>query len=232
MRCPNCGGLNPDTASWCGQCFVKFDEPAPGVVELAELPKPPETADKPTDKPNRIDLADLQEAPVIYDRGFLRRQRELMGWQCHKCGSKNSMDRMDCATCGASLFESFGMETAPEPEPPPKNPSLAAGLSLVPGVGHLYLGRIGEGIARMVMAAWWLAAGLILFSAGTLRWLGVIFLAADLTLVGLTVVDGYRLAIERKSPQVFTPKLLLYSNVVLVGLLAVGGMFAAILVRR
>lgn len=217
MRCPNCGGLNPDNASWCGQCFVRFDEPAPRAVD-----KPPKS----------FNLADLQEAPVIYDRGFLRRQRELMGWQCHKCGKKNSMDRMDCEACGASLFESFGVETAPPEDPPPKSSTVAAALSLIPGAGHLYLGRIGEGVARAVIAAWWLAAGLVLLSAGTLRWLGVIFLFADVALIGLSVGDGYRLAIDRKSAPMFSPKLLLYSNVVLVGLLAVGGMLAAILFRR
>lgn len=228
MRCPNCGGLNPDKAAWCGQCFVRFDEPPPASKELAELAKAPDAAEK----PKRINLADLQEAPVIYDRGFLRRQRELMGWQCHKCGSKNSMDRMDCLACGASLFESFGMEAAPPEEPPPKSPILAAALSVVPGAGHLYIGRGVDGIARMVVAAWWLAAGLVLVSAGSLRYLGIMFLLADTALIGLSIGDGYRQALDRKSQPIFSHKLLLYSNVVLVCLLAVGGMFAAILARR
>jgi TM2 domain-containing membrane protein YozV len=246
MRCPSCNGLNPDGAEWCGLCFTKFDEAKAAVGAEAErqgqqAPMPaPET---PIPRPARkriIGLSELQEAPVIYDRGFLRQQRKLVGWQCGNCGRRNSMDTNICVECGATLFASFDLTRAklaaeePKVEVPRKTrpPAIAAVLSVIPGLGQLYVGRIADGIARLLVAAWWIPSGLFLASTEPLRWVGILFLFAISGLVALSVADAYRHALNPDADALLTKQLLLYSNVALVSLTAFGGLVALFVIRR
>lgn len=246
MRCPNCNALNPDAAEWCGQCFTRFDKTKASVGVEADrrgqqAPVPaPET---PIPRPERkriIGLSELQEAPVIYDRGFLRQQRKLIGWQCGNCGRRNSMDTNMCVECGATLFASFDLTRAKqgaeepkvEQERKPRPPSIAALLSIIPGLGQLYVGRIGDGIARLLVAAWWIPAGLFLATSGPLLWVGILFLLAMGGLVALSVADAYRQAIHPDAASLLTKQMLLYSNVALVSLTAFGGLVALFVIRR
>jgi TM2 domain-containing membrane protein YozV len=205
------------------------------------------------------DVAELQEAPVIYDRGFLRQRRKLVGWQCGNCGRRNTMETNVCVDCGATLFASFDLAMArvraeekmdqggPEPErtKPPEAlhlkreperkvriPIVAAALSVVPGLGQLYIGRLADGLARLLVTAWWFPAGILLLSTAPLSWLGILFLAAAASLALISAADAYRNAMDPGLEPILTKQILLYANVGLISLAAIGGMLAIFTIQR
>jgi TM2 domain-containing membrane protein YozV len=238
---------------------VTTAEPAPSApVRPPTATPPPAPARPPAAKPpapvrapdRTRDLAELQEAPVIYDRGFLRQRRKLVGWQCGNCGQRNTMETNVCIDCGATLFASFDLamarvraeekmdQPADAPEPPSmialtkptervrKNPVTAAALSTIPGVGQLYIGRLPDGLARLLVAAWWFPAGILMLSTAPLAWLGILFLAAAVSLAIVSAADAYRNARDAEAEPILTKQVLLYANVGLISLAAIGGMLA------
>jgi TM2 domain-containing membrane protein YozV len=232
----------------------------PSAPARAQPPAPPAASPAPEKRePDRTrDLAELQEAPVIYDRGFLRQRRKLVGWQCGNCGRRNTMETNVCVDCGATLFASFDlamarvraeekMEQAPEtadlaptaslnlkkePERTKRNPVVAAALSVIPGAGQLFIGRIPDGLARLLITAWWFPAGIFMLSTAPVAWLGILFLASAVGLAIISAADAYRNARHPAAEPILTKQILLYANVGLISLAAIGGMLAIFTIRR
>lgn len=184
-RCPRCGGLVGRDVEWCGQCFLRLDQPPEARGQMD---------DEPAVTSNRAPEPDPD--PTSRDRPIKVEEGRAM-WACPTCGTENGLDQDVCTTCGfqfARLFE--------DPQPAPRvSAGRAAALSLVlPGLGHLVAGRIAEGLARLVVFAYALGTALLVLLgretpiAGPLVPLGWLSMGAAAGLYVVTAVDAGRAA--------------------------------------
>jgi TM2 domain-containing membrane protein YozV len=94
---------------------------------------------------------------------------------CGRCGAVLATPTQTCPRCGAQAAPNFANPFArPFVGAPPtsrKSPALAAALSVIPGLGHIYLGLPTKGLVYML-------------GAGGLEFLGFDF---DLTAIGALV---------------------------------------------
>lgn len=159
-RCPHCGGLNPVTADWCGQCLERFNpKPTPAPAPMAP-PLPARDALEtdvvlggPGAQPQAVP-APLARPPVeavgATHGAFSVREHGVV-WTCSRCETENPLDQQMCSVCGTTLAE----VVRPKVERPERDPGMAAMTSLFfPGAGHGYLGLWGQAIARGVLHAW------------------------------------------------------------------------------
>ena len=84
---------------------------------------------------------------------------------CGRCGTPLPNPSSTCPTCGARPSQGYQGRRAARPR---KNPSLAAALAIVPGMGHVYLGHNLKGL-------------FFLLSCGGLEFLGF---DLDLSVIG------------------------------------------------
>ncbi len=111
-----------------------------------------------------------------------------LSWSCHRCGTQNSIDYLDCPVCGWSLFQPLKGQPTPE-RPPCPHPSRVRLWSIVPGGGQWALGRKGDGLARAALVVWLLGVGVAL-SDPLVRWAQFLFLAAGVTAWVLSARDA------------------------------------------
>ncbi len=81
---------------------------------------------------------------------------------CANCGTEIPEYAMYCPLCGhrmASRSQTGGMTGAPSPQPGPRaaavkqiSVSTAMLLSIIPGLGEIYLGNVWKGIAFFIVA--------------------------------------------------------------------------------
>jgi TM2 domain-containing membrane protein YozV len=62
---------------------------------------------------------------------------------CGRCGSPLPSPTATCPRCGATASQGFNSRRAARSR---KNPTLAAVLAIVPGMGHVYLGQNLKGL--------------------------------------------------------------------------------------
>lgn len=151
MRCADCGASNPDTADWCGGCYasLRAAEPAP---EPQPAPEPAQPPAAPADA----------TAP-----DGLRRRDGGLEWQCPGCGQWTSMQSLDCGACGVTIAAQ-GEWGDPAQVARRLSQPWGAALALtavVPGAGHIGLGRYGPGFARALLFAVWVVGGVALWRA-------------------------------------------------------------------
>ncbi|MDA4129680.1 MAG: zinc-ribbon domain-containing protein [Thaumarchaeota archaeon] len=108
---------------------------------------------------------------------------------CSSCGRAVSPEAPYCASCGASLRSTESYYSSRQPYSmgtfavPRKSTVIAAALGLVPGffgfwgLGQMYAGKIGKGIALLI-------AGLII---GGLFWFSVILTVILIGYVGIAI---------------------------------------------
>lgn len=244
MKCPNCGASNASDAKWCSVCLTRFGEIAEAEAENGEVGEPH------SEQPEEILLPAMQpdphpEAEPVWQKiagqaassrderaderasKILKREGELF-WICSSCEHENPFAAPVCEVCGTSFFQGF-ME--PKPEAVAKDPRMGALLSVLPGVGHLYLGATGDGIMRLLLALWWLGAAFLTPSSpGALLAVKVFHAVAFGGLVGFTALDARRLA-ETGGPGVLTPRVLLYVSIALLLVTVVAATIATTSVR-
>jgi hypothetical protein len=229
LRCASCGGLNPPTASWCGQCLTRFDQPAATPPKAGEPPAPPDTtteaprADDPTRerRPPAAGLAAASDVPFqVTEDGIT--------WACSVCGTVNDFELLDCEVCGAP----FAKTVLPEEEKPQRDPNMAALASLLlPGAGHAYIGHWGQAIARGVISLW---AIMVVFVAALQRGAAssnlvmVVFGIVATGLWGVGAHDAYREARGEKSLVILKGKAFFYLVLGLILLLIMLLMSAAL----
>lgn len=149
LRCPSCGATNPESASWCGQCYADLGAEAPATPAPSTLAEPPQ----PTGTEVATELRD----------GFRRGPDGALQWTCAACGEVNSLDVLACPVCGASLGERY--EEAPAAVE--HSWGTVLGLSAVaPGAGHIAVRRHGSGVARLFLFVVWLLGGLVIAVSG------------------------------------------------------------------
>jgi hypothetical protein len=243
IRCPSCGGLNPEKADWCGQCLRRFTPPpAPGPAVPEGAPVEPADPSVPNEMdpaasiqpplylvetlPTAADAAPKPHAQaamhappgVNTQRGPFTVSDRGVTWACATCGSVNAMESEICSACGSTLHATL----APDEDGNRKDrdPRLTAMVSLAyPGVGHAYLGMWGQAVARVTIATWILAAviaGLSVEAAGA-RVLAVVFVLVALGMWGVSAHDAYREAQRQQRLTILKGRMFLY---LVVGLLA------------
>ena len=174
MRCSACGATNPSTATWCGQCYRRFDEEP---AAPATVPPPSANGDTPR--------------PVAPTEGF-RRRDDVVEWECPQCAHYNAIELQRCEVCGTAFVERFRQDTTPVEH----NWPVAMALSAVaPGAGHLAIGRNGSGSARLLLFCGWLAGAVLLVTSGGASALVVAtpLLLGALIVWALSLLDLYRL---------------------------------------
>lgn len=232
MRCPDCGARNADAAAWCTQCYLRLEGPtAPATAAPAESgngerrpshasPSGPDTAGLPTPPP-------IPAAARAAAQRDIRVEGERVEWRCARCEGWTPLEQPACSACGSARV-GFTPERAPaaaSTTPTGSAPLVAS--ALLPGLGHLLVGRPGSGLARVLLWLLWAGgAGLTLVSVGVTSTALVLTLAAA-ALWAITLHDLSRLADGQG--QLLTGRVLAWSVVgvtaalVLSGLAGVGG---------
>lgn len=201
--CRSCGARNAASAWWCTQCYTPLDESR--VADRPERdPAPPaggrQAAAGDTDA--AADPGDTGGDPARHDadtdgRDIRERDGEVE-WRCGLCGSWQPLGRSHCATCGTERT-GFGYHPRPQRRSAPSVTALAAGVVL-PGLGHLLLGAVGAGIARLVLWVVWLGGGIWLLLEPASRNVGGVLVAGAVALWGASLVGVARLASGEPDP--------------------------------
>lgn len=158
MRCADCGASNADSADWCGQCYAPF-----ATAESVPSPAPAAPA------PEGSAAPEPGEPGEPTAEGF-RRHDGTVEWQCPDCGEWSAVVSLRCAVCGqtiAARWERADPDRAAAAQRLSEPWTAALALTaVVPGAGHIGLGRYGPGFARAVLFAVWVAGGVALWRAG------------------------------------------------------------------
>lgn len=236
MRCPNCGGLNADNAKWCGQCLVRFDRGAPAGIRSEQGPTseaPPVASPEAADLLGELrDLGDTGAAGLPPGQAAPELSEDSRAWRCPTCGARNAIAEDRCRECGTGLFEAFRSKLAVS-RGVKGSPELAAGLSVVPGLGHLYLRRPAEAALRFILAVWWAGTAWAIPAepAASLP-VRILFIFATVALVGLSMFDAYRQASDLQARPILGGRILLYWSLAMIAILTLGLMFAAAVASR
>lgn len=152
---------------------------------------------------------------------FRRREGQLE-WRCAVCDQWNPLEAAACGVCGASFGRSLSAE---EERPPLRAVSQSTALfvsAILPGAGHVLLGRTWGGVVRAATYLLWLVGGWVLVkaavSAGQTVLPSVPLLLGALVLLVLSTYDAVMLA-GGGQREVLTPRLFLWLVVVVVGAL-------------
>lgn len=211
MRCPRCGARNPEGADWCTQCYA----------DLGPAPEEPETVPTPGEPADEDETAGVT-GDLRSGGGRFRTRDEQLEWRCAVCGEWNPLGAGACAVCGTPFGRTLGGEDEEQlADVEPGTVVLASGI--LPGAGHILLGRTAQGVTRAVFFLFCLVGGyLLLRSAATS---GQSLLPAFPLLLGALVVwagsiyDG--LALTARQPELLTPRVLVWVVIGVVGLLLV-----------
>lgn len=240
MRCQNCGGLNPATAEWCGQCMKRFGAPPPPPPPDSEpIAAIDETSVVPDDGPRGAIAAGLRHKATLgagtatvggpptgaagtLERGPFTVVGESVAWRCAQCGTSNPIDEAFCSACATPF--AITME---EPDViRTSDPRTAAFLSLLfPGIGHAYIGDWGAALARAVLSFWVLGLTLLMSMGSDIPGsIGLAFILGSAAL-GLWLIaahDAYRSATGAEALVILRGKRYLHVTVGLLGILFLG----------
>lgn len=211
-RCPSCGGLNPASAQWCGQCLTPFVPPAP--------PEPVEPAATYSSARPKARVSPLltgegrrpgapELPPEGIKKGSFRVTDEGIFWTCRACETENPLESEYCSACNTPFREVL---QTPESTRPPRDPGKTALLSLfLPGAGHAYLGMWGQAVTRFVLSMWVIFTaimGAIQQRGGTV--IAVVFGLASFGLWGASAHDAYREAEGKPGMALLKGKMYMY----------------------
>jgi len=170
--------MNRDNAAWCTQCYLDL-RPAPAPEPVA-APAPERTDAAAAElaalsrgwrQPETAPVADAPDTTAVEtieaetDVGRFRQTGDELEWNCGQCGEWNPVGATACSVCGTP----FG-RGVPEPVVPPRVSDTTALIAsaAVPGLGHMLLGRTGNGVARALTYLLWLIGGIVLIREATL----------------------------------------------------------------
>ncbi|MEX0659770.1 MAG: hypothetical protein WD080_11605 [Egibacteraceae bacterium] len=201
MRCAECGTTNAETADWCARCFGPLRAAAP-----AQEPQPAPPA--------------APAAEPVLPAGLRRRDGDLE-WECPRCGRWESVASLDCAACHVTITPQGdgGDPTAAARRLAEPWVAALALSAVVPGAGHIGLGRYGAGLTRALLFAAWVVGGAALWVARGMPAGGPFVLGAGLLWAGTLVDIG---ALRRGRREVLGRRSLRWLAVGVVLLTAVG----------
>lgn len=201
-RCPQCGGLNPPGAEWCGQCLARFAAPPP---------PPPRAPQLDALAGELRDLLEPAPVPEPARRGAFTVAGGDISWTCSVCDHPNPLQAVACEVCGASFAD---VVKDPGPQRAARDPNTAALMSLfMPGAGHYYVGKRAEGVARAILSLWVVGVTFVtaIYGSGAFSIAGA--LVFGLASFGLWVVaahDSYREARGESALVILKGRLYLY----------------------
>lgn len=132
--------------------------PDDATAQLPATPVPPPLPG--TDEAAEQEATGAAREPELLGDGRFRRSAEGLEWACQLCREWNPLERTTCRVCGTGFGQQPG---AVEASPPDVEPAVLAGASvLLPGAGHVLLGRTAEGVTRLLLAVVWATGGLAL----------------------------------------------------------------------
>jgi len=235
LTCPSCGARNPPAAEWCGQCLTRFGRQLP-VTDRGEpgrrRPRAPALPagvrqsggdglnPAPPRPPDLSRTVEVRLTPAA--GGRIRRAGAELEWVCPACDTVNPLRLPTCRACGASMLDLFRQ---PGPPRPARSAAVALALSVLPGLGAWYAGAPADGVARLVLAAWWASSTALLWGRPSLALVlvGLLFAAAAGALWVVSAVDAVRLVGGRRplaGPRVLAACAAALSFVLLAGLVA------------
>lgn len=205
MRCPACGARNPDRAAWCSQCFRTLGE--------EESEPTSATASPPPSVPRSTVAAE--------EDGRFRSTEEGVDWRCASCDAWNPIEVSRCTVCGTGFRQALRADEEARPSRDVPVERVLAATVVLPGSGHLLLGRTATGLGRAVLYVVWAVGGVVLLRAagasGQSALPAVPLLLGALVLLVTSVVDA--LALQRRDDQeLLTPRVLLWLTVGVIGL--------------
>jgi ribosomal protein L40E len=249
IRCPDCGGLNPVGAQWCGQCLRSFAAPPPPPP-----PPAPVAVLEPRGSEQAIDeyfsddseplggvdplgfdpLGIVSSEPLVGHRLTAAEQDQVaevvplpahaptgdpVTWTCRLCETPNPLAANVCEVCGSSFADTM----RPQATVVTGDPNQAALYSLFwPGAGHAYLGQWGQALARAIMSAWViLVTAFLLLGAGggASKIFAFVFALAATALWLGAAHDAHREASGQQSLVILQGRRYLYVTGSLLGLL-------------
>ncbi|MCA1841031.1 MAG: hypothetical protein ABR507_10200 [Actinomycetota bacterium] len=173
------------------------------------------------------------DADVEARSGPITKRGKVLAWTCPSCDNENPMSSNRCSVCGTSFYDAFKSEDDDPKIMAPKDPRVAGALSLVPGLGHLYLGETIDGVSRVIIGLWWLLTALFLPSPRVmLLVIKLCYFAAYAALVAVSAYDATRKAEDPKAVSLLSARTLLYSSIGLGALLIFGGLAASFAARK
>lgn len=103
IKCPMCGGDNPDDATYCTICGCDFTGAQGSIVSQAQQYQYPTNAVQGTQQW----MGDQSQQQQPYQQGFQNPQQfpstPQDGITCPQCGTVNPRGTRNCINCGAEL---------------------------------------------------------------------------------------------------------------------------------
>ena len=251
MRCPTCGAHNPDTAEWCTQCYESLateDEEIDGVesfvaddaddadgaeVSVVDVHDPVARAGPVPANGDVVDQVDGGRddgATVTTADSRFRRTSEGIDWQCEVCEVWNPIERTTCKSC----HQPFARTVADAPQGPTREVSETTALlvsALVPGTGHILMGRTASGVARAVMFLIWLVGGFLLLREAAASHQSILpalpLLVGAVVLWLATAVDVLAL-VQGTNTEILRPRIFLWLAVGVLGLVMLSFLASAV----
>lgn len=226
MRCPSCAARNADGAAWCTQCYAVLDPAAPPeetperppASEAVEREETPSTPDPLGDVPSPGAAQGRRAGtdgtrPATGPRAPVRAGEAGLEWRCATCETWNDMDVEECEACGANFSALLADD---QQATVPRDPQVVLAASLVlPGSGHVMLGRVADGVVRGgLFIACVAGAAAILGAGGSLP--AVPLVLGALVIWALTAADVVSLSRGGRT-QLMAPRVLLWLVVAVVG---------------
>lgn len=217
LRCPACGATNAATASWCGQCLARFGDSSQTDPEAAPVEFRDANEDASPVAP--VSLAASGEVGAA-----IRRAGDDLIWTCPGCATENPIDATACPVCSTPMARLFGAK--PRPALRRIGPTAVSLSAALPGAGHLWAGRTGDGVARIVLFAWTAIVGVFLLmrsgrSAGVFHAIGAVFAIVAVAVWIVTFLEAQRLA-KGESATIVPGKVLLWGTAALTLVLFLG----------
>ena len=210
MRCPECGGLNPRDAQWCGQCLTSFAvEPvlagravgAPGSQPGASAPAPPPPGPAVGPSAPSVTTNGNGSAKGIAAGGLpenFKVTESGITWICRMCETENPLAVSTCSVCTSPFAQTL---REPEEGVIKRDPGMVTLMSLFfPGAGHAYLGLWPQALARGVIGALVVLVTVLgaIAPGSSSRPLAIVFFMVSFGWWSLSAHDAYREATGRR----------------------------------
>ncbi len=162
MRCPACAARNPDGAAWCSQCYAPLGDQREEAAVREEAPPAPD--DRPATGADGRDDGRAHADQPLAEAESVRAVESGFEWRCSTCGEWNPFSAHECTVCGSALGEL--LEDRARRVVERDTGSVLLATAVLPGAGHVLLGRTADGAVRAVLFLLWVVGAATLLRAG------------------------------------------------------------------
>lgn len=218
VKCRGCGGHNPDTAAWCSQCYAPLHQ-EPATVP----PRPPAGSPLEAPAPSPVPTPTRRQHEQVATGGRFRRVGDELEWRCNACASWSLVGATHCRVCATPFGHTASGGEREVPGVRDADPAgMAVASALLPGAGHVLLGRGVSGVVRATTYLAWIAGGYVVTRAASAAGQSILpavpLLLGALAILVTSVHDAYVLA-RRGDDELLTPRVLFWIVVAVIGTL-------------